>query len=430
MGEVMSNNVQSHEDAAGRVAGEDRRADARHAARSLGSVTARIIGGSQVDLVNFSNRGVLFECDSRLLIGARASVRITTTDANLIVTGRVVRSRVKGLVNGALRYDAALILDTELGLVPTLPLLARDSSDLDDLVSFEAELEATADPSPVEAYLAESEASLLEVAPGAELPMHTPPTLEETADDVLALAPEPPPMPALAVTDAATLEVVRFETVGLESDAPAETSAVDDDSEIAFEPAVEFAFEEGGEPSFDDMGLEDGAVSPVLPMEVAPPVEQPAGESMFDATYTPPVIDDVVAPDAQFDVTPPRPVFDATPSSFFDSRRSESFGDAPAEPVVAFEAEESVIFDEAFEAAPAAEEPAAAEALPAVEPTIDDASTAGELAADATFDGVLDDLADVPAVVPDTEDRVLLQFAATVPHDLAELRRIAADNQW
>ena len=120
MGDVMSNDVQSHEEVAERVAGEERRAGVRHAARSLGSVTARIIGGSQVDLVNFSSRGVLFECDSRLLIGARASVRITTTDANLVVTGRVVRSRVKGLVNGALRYDAALVLDTELALAPAI----------------------------------------------------------------------------------------------------------------------------------------------------------------------------------------------------------------------------------------------------------------------------------------------------------------------
>jgi hypothetical protein len=394
MGEVMSNDVQSHEDAAERAAGEDRRANARHAARSLGSVTARIIGGSQVDLVNFSNRGVLFECDSRLLIGARASVRITTTDANLIVTGRVVRSRVKGLVNGALRYDAALILDTELGLVPTLPLVSRDSSELDDLVSFDAELEPTSDPSPVEAYLAESEASLLEVAPGADLPMHTPPA---------------PTVPETEAVEAATLEVVRFETVEPAPDAPAEASAFEDDSEIAFEPAVEFAFDQGGEPSFDEIGLEDGAVPPVLSIEVAaPPVEEPAGESMFDSTYMPPVIDHVVAPDAQFDVTPPRPVFDATPSSFFDSRRSENYGDAPAEPLVPFEAEESVAFDEAVEAAPA-EEPAAA---------------------DATPDAVLDDLDEPPAVAPDTEDRVLLQFAATVPHDLAELRRIAADNQW
>ena len=87
MGELMSNDVQSHEDVAERVAGEERRASVRHAARSLGSVTARIIGGSEVDLVNFSNRGVLFECDSRLLIGARTSVRITTPDDNLIISG-------------------------------------------------------------------------------------------------------------------------------------------------------------------------------------------------------------------------------------------------------------------------------------------------------------------------------------------------------
>src|SRR5690349_2071614 len=132
----MSNDVQTHETADARVAGEERRASPRHAAASLGSVSARIIGGSPVDLVNFSSRGVLFECDSRLLIGARASVRITTADTNLIVTGRVVRSRVKGLVNGALRYDAALFLDSELALVPTLPLVSRDSSELDDLVSF------------------------------------------------------------------------------------------------------------------------------------------------------------------------------------------------------------------------------------------------------------------------------------------------------
>jgi len=144
MGEVMSNDVQSHEDVVERVAGEERRVDARHAARSLGEVTARIIGGSQVDLVNFSNRGVLFECDSRLLIGARASVRITTTDANLIVSGRVVRSRVKGLVNGALRYDAALVLDTELGLVPTFPIATADDNGgvADDMVAFESELDA------------------------------------------------------------------------------------------------------------------------------------------------------------------------------------------------------------------------------------------------------------------------------------------------
>jgi hypothetical protein len=94
----------------------DRRTETRHDARMLGSVSARLIGGSEVRLVNFSNRGVLVESDTRLLIGARASVRITTSDASVVVTGRVVRSRVKGLVNGVLVYDAGLNLDTELSL--------------------------------------------------------------------------------------------------------------------------------------------------------------------------------------------------------------------------------------------------------------------------------------------------------------------------
>jgi hypothetical protein len=76
---------------------------------------------------------VLFECDSRLLIGARASVRITTTDASVMVTGKVVRSRVKGLVNGALRYDAALALDEDLMLaMPAEPEVAAPDHTLDD----------------------------------------------------------------------------------------------------------------------------------------------------------------------------------------------------------------------------------------------------------------------------------------------------------
>lgn len=118
----MSNDVQAFGTAPGTVSENERRGEPRHDAARLGKVSARLIGGSEVTLVNFSNRGVLFESDSRLLIGARASVRITTTDASVVVTGRVVRSRVKGVVNGALRYDAALALDSDLTLaIPEEP---------------------------------------------------------------------------------------------------------------------------------------------------------------------------------------------------------------------------------------------------------------------------------------------------------------------
>lgn len=417
MGELMSNDVQSHEEVAERVAGEERRASVRHTARSLGSVTARIIGGSQVDLVNFSNRGVLFECDSRLLIGARASVRITTTDANLIVTGRVVRSRVKGLVNGALRYDAALVLDTELGLVPRFPdapAAPTDSADADELVAFESELDGTLDPSPVEAYLAESEASLLEVEHGADLPRHPSDAAAVVVETPLEVPPEPPPIPELASP--------AIEPAAPEVSAGHEPIAFEDDAEIAFEPAVEFAFDEAGEPSFDEpafASVEGGAATLAIEAVEQALTEEPAGTSMFDATYVPPVADDVVVVESQFDVTPPRPALDVTPASFFDARQSESYGGPPAEPAVAFEAQDGVLFEEAFEDAPVTGGQ-----------TGDDTPAPDAFAPPALPDAALDASIDSPAAVSDTEDRVLLQFAATVPHDLAELRRIAADNQW
>ena len=154
--------------------------------------------------------------------------------------------------------------------------------------------------------------------------------------------------------------------------------------------------------------------------------EEPASSSMFDATYMPPAADDVVVAESQFDVTPPRAALDATPASFFDARPSESYGEPPAEAAVAFEAEDGVMFEEALRGVRPIAEPAPRTAMPG--PC--DVSTPEEFATPALPDAAPDDVIDSPAAVSDTEDRVLLQFAATVPHDLAELRRIAADNQW
>jgi hypothetical protein len=444
VGDVMSNDVQAHEAVAERVSGEDRRGSLRHAARALGSVTARIIGGSQVDLVNFSSRGVLFECDSRLLIGARASVRITTTDANIIVTGRVVRSRVKGLVNGALRYDAALVLDTELGLAP--PILEGVPPADDDLV-FESAFE---DPSPVEAYLAESEASLLEVASGTDLPLHG--SLVEAADAGDAVVADD--------SVACDAEPVAFDAQPVAVDA--EPVAFEADADIAFEPSVEFAFDEVA----DAAGEPAGDPADVLVVERIV-IDEPAGSSMFDATYIPPTYEPEASAASAFEVTPPMPAPEQSASSFFDARPSENYGDAAVTPgenavvtaaagadlaaeaaegidfesEVAFEAVDAVMFEPSFDDMPAeapvdrlagvsteppaptlADAPATAAALP----TLDAVDAVDAPGIEVAFD---DDI-EPPAAVPDTEDRVLLQFAATVPHDLAELRRIAADNQW
>ena len=504
----MGNDVQLHESVVERAPGEERRASPRHAASSLGSVSARIIGGSQVELVNFSTRGVLFECDSRLLIGARASVRITTTDSNLIVTGRVVRSRVKGLVNGALRYDAALALDSELALQPAVsapvmtdaapaPVEEPDDAPVEvafdsDDVAFESEpgIDGVFDPEPVEAYLAESDAALAEVATAVEPPPVPMAAEPETPSDALSVEPlhlnvtvglepiestessetlEPPPLaePAALLVDvpapAAEAEadaLVAEEVVAFEADG----------GEVAFEAASDFEFEDL--PADDAVFAGDAAAvahadEPVADASEPAIVEAPLYESavasesssMFDATYRVPAEEAAVAKASQFEITPPMPVFAAESSSPFDSRPSEHYGDpsvanaaveamdtaVEAEPEaidfateVAFEAEDAVMFEPAFEAEPAApsaeempEPPASIEAAAPHEPVAEAAGADAIEPIDVVepVEEGLDALADLPLPAAG-DDRVLLQFSATVPHDLAELRRIAADNQW
>lgn len=92
---------------------DDRRRAPRHDAAHLGSVITRVIGGGEVKLLDFSRSGVLIESDTRLAIGAKATIRLTTTDASLTVRGQVVRSKVAGL-NGTLVYHTALQLEDDL----------------------------------------------------------------------------------------------------------------------------------------------------------------------------------------------------------------------------------------------------------------------------------------------------------------------------
>src|SRR5690349_350536 len=81
-------------------------------AHKLGSVITRVIGGGEVKLLDFSRSGVLIESDARLAIGAKATIRLTTTDASLTVRGEVVRSKVAG-VNGTIVYHTALALEDD-----------------------------------------------------------------------------------------------------------------------------------------------------------------------------------------------------------------------------------------------------------------------------------------------------------------------------
>jgi hypothetical protein len=99
---------------------EDRRASVRHDPKALGTVVARVLGRCDARLLDVSRRGVLFESEARLMIGAKTTIRITTTDTSVAMKGTVVRSRVATL-GKAVVYQTALELDEDLTLVDTLP---------------------------------------------------------------------------------------------------------------------------------------------------------------------------------------------------------------------------------------------------------------------------------------------------------------------
>ena len=111
---------------------DERRSGRRREAHTLGPVVARLVGGSEVRLIDFSRRGVLLESETRLLIGARASIKITTTDAVVTVAGYVVRSRVAGVRDAALVYHTAMALNDDLGLLEQAAQMRERSSNPDD----------------------------------------------------------------------------------------------------------------------------------------------------------------------------------------------------------------------------------------------------------------------------------------------------------
>jgi hypothetical protein len=114
------------------AAHDNRRVDQRHDASALGPVVARLVGGSEVRLIDFARRGVLLESDTRMLIGAKATIRITTTDTAIAVRGHVVRSRVAGVKGGTLVYHTAMALEEELGLVDSVAPPPREEPTFDE----------------------------------------------------------------------------------------------------------------------------------------------------------------------------------------------------------------------------------------------------------------------------------------------------------
>src|SRR5690242_5240972 len=81
-------------------AADERRTELRVPASTLGSVTSRLIGGSDLELLNYTSRSLCGQAASRLLIGSRISVRVVTATLDAVLAGRVVRSNLTQIVGG------------------------------------------------------------------------------------------------------------------------------------------------------------------------------------------------------------------------------------------------------------------------------------------------------------------------------------------
>jgi len=90
---------------------DERRAELRVPATTLGEVQGRLVGGSEFAVLNYTPRSLYGQSRSRLLVGARFSIRLATNTLNAIVNGRVVRSSLIEVKDGVPCYEVALALE-------------------------------------------------------------------------------------------------------------------------------------------------------------------------------------------------------------------------------------------------------------------------------------------------------------------------------
>ena len=110
-GPVMSDRLNQDQPA---PAIDERRADLRVPASTLGDVRSRLVGGSDLTLINYTSRSLCGQASSRLLLGSRVSVRVVTATLNAALAGRVVRANLAQIVNGVPRYEVAIALDRDV----------------------------------------------------------------------------------------------------------------------------------------------------------------------------------------------------------------------------------------------------------------------------------------------------------------------------
>lgn len=94
--------------------GAERRRFVRVQPDGANALAARLASGAEVRLIDLSRGGAQFECDRRFLPNATVSLRLVTNDDVVVVSGRVVRSRIVRLAAGGLGYVVAVAFNEVL----------------------------------------------------------------------------------------------------------------------------------------------------------------------------------------------------------------------------------------------------------------------------------------------------------------------------
>jgi hypothetical protein len=108
------------------AATDERRAELRVPASTLVDLRSRLIGGRDFALLNYTSTGLYGQSPSRLLVGARVSVRLATATLDAVVRGRVVRSSLTAVDGGVPRYEVAVSLEQAVDWSPGSPLEPTD----------------------------------------------------------------------------------------------------------------------------------------------------------------------------------------------------------------------------------------------------------------------------------------------------------------
>ncbi len=201
----------------------DRRSSPRFPADLLGKASVRLLGGSEVTLINFSERGILFQSETRLLVGARGTIRIVVGSETTIAAGTVVRSLVQGMASGKLAFHTALALDQPLALAAVVEARERERI----AAAAQEPAPAPLDADPIEALpVAPEPVGVLPAAldaPVAEPPVRPGKTIEKRSRRSAAQRPESLADPEPAAIDAAAV----LEPVAPAADAEAPARALD-----------------------------------------------------------------------------------------------------------------------------------------------------------------------------------------------------------